>query len=54
LLFAHRDVLRVLIARWIELPAREGRRVYLETASVSILGFDHDLTEPVIRRLNES
>jgi probable phosphoglycerate mutase len=51
-LFAHRDILRVLIARWIELPAIEGRRLFLETASVSVLGYDHDLTEPVIRTLD--
>src|SRR5690349_13849551 len=51
-LFAHRDILRVIIARWIELPAREGQRLYLETASVSVLGYDHDATEPVIRTLN--
>jgi probable phosphoglycerate mutase len=51
-LFAHRDVLRVLIARWITLPATEGRRLYLETASVTVLGYDHDLSEPVIRTLN--
>jgi probable phosphoglycerate mutase len=50
--FAHRDILRVLIARWIELPAQEGRRLYLETSSISVLGYDHDLSEPVIRTLN--
>jgi broad specificity phosphatase PhoE len=51
-LFAHRDILRVLIARWITLDAVEGQRLYLETASVSVLGYDHDLSEPVIRTLN--
>jgi probable phosphoglycerate mutase len=51
-LFAHRDILRVLIARWITLPAMEGRRLHLETASVTVLGYDHDLSEPVIRTLN--
>ena len=52
LLFAHRDILRVIAARWIQLNAIEGRRLYLETASISILGFDHDRSEPVIRVLN--
>jgi probable phosphoglycerate mutase len=54
LLFAHRDILRVVIARWIDLAALEGRRFYLETASVSILGYHHDLSEPVVRGLNEA
>lgn len=54
IVFAHREILRILIARWIELPPIEGRRFYLETASVSILGYDHDPSEPVIRGLNEA
>jgi probable phosphoglycerate mutase len=52
ILFAHRDILRVIATRWAILPAIEGRRLYLETASVSILGYDHDRNEPVIRQLN--
>lgn len=54
LVFAHRDILRVLIVRWLALPAVEARRLDLATASISILGYDHDLDEPVIHRLNES
>ena len=42
LIFAHRDILRVLIARWIALPALEGRRLQLQTASLSVVGYDHD------------
>src|SRR5258706_2696283 len=53
LVFAHRDILRILITRWVALPALEARRLYLETASVSSLGYDHDLDEPVIRMLND-
>ena len=52
LLFAHRDILRILIARWVALPALEARRLHLATASLSILGYDHDVNEPVIRMLN--
>lgn len=52
LLFAHRELLRILAARWIGLPPIEGRRLLLATASVSILGYDHDLTEPVIHAWN--
>lgn len=46
--------LRILIARWVALPAFEARRLYLETSSVSILSYDHDLEEPVIRVLNDA
>lgn len=52
LLFAHRDILRIITARWAELPAIEARRLYLNTASIGILGYDHDLSEPLIRSLN--
>jgi broad specificity phosphatase PhoE len=52
LVFAHRDILRILSARWVALPALEARRLYLATASMSTLGYDHGLDEPVIRQLN--
>lgn len=54
ILFAHRDVLRVLTARWLDMDAREGRRFTLSTASVSTLGYDHDLTEPVVAQWNRT
>lgn len=54
LVFAHGHLLRILTARWIALPALEARRLHLATASVSILGYDHDLDEPVIRLLNDA
>jgi probable phosphoglycerate mutase len=50
-LVAHGHVLRVLGARWIGQPAREGSRLKLDTASVSRLGFEHDV--PVISCWNE-
>ena len=53
LVFAHRDILRILIARWIALHALKARRLHLSTASLSVLGYDHDLDEPVIRVLND-
>jgi probable phosphoglycerate mutase len=53
LLFAHRDIFRVVAARWIDLPAADGRRLYLDTGALSILGYHHTVDEPVIRLWNE-
>jgi len=52
LLFAHRDILRVLAARWILLDPLDARRLYLDAASVSVLGFDHTPSEPILKSLN--
>ena len=54
LLFAHRDIFRVLAARWLGVAAREGRYFYLATASLCVLGYHHDLDEPVIRLWNDA
>jgi len=50
--FSHRDILRILTARWLRLHAVEARRFYLTTASLSILGYHHDIDEPVVRLWN--
>ena len=52
LLFAHRDILRVIAARWVGLPAVEAQRFYMDPASISVLGYDHGPDEPIIRKLN--
>lgn len=52
LVFGHREILRILAVRWIGLAPIEGRRLLLAPASVSVLGYDHDLTEPVIHAWN--
>jgi len=52
LVFSHRDILRILTARWLRLHAVEARRFYLTTASLSILGYHHDIDEPVVRLWN--
>lgn len=40
-LVGHGHFSRVLIARWAGFPAREGRRFFLSTAAISVLGHDH-------------
>jgi probable phosphoglycerate mutase len=43
-LFAHSHVLRVLIARWLELSPVEGRHFVLQTGTLNILSYEHEST----------
>ena len=49
-LVAHGHVLRVLTARWLSLPAADGKLFRLDTGTVGTLGSEH--AEPVIATWN--
>ncbi len=53
LVFSSGHFLRVLTACWLGLNARAAGFWILGTASLSALGYEHDLTEPVIRFWND-
>ena len=55
LVFSSGHILRVLMARWLGLEPSGGRYFKLGTATLSILGYDHNnQTEPVLRLMNQS
>jgi probable phosphoglycerate mutase len=54
LLFSSAHFLRVLAVRWLGKPASAGQYFWLATASLSALGYEHTLLQPVILLWNET
>jgi probable phosphoglycerate mutase len=50
LVFGHGHSLRAFAARWLELPVTDGRHLKLDTATVSVLGWERET--PVVLRWN--
>jgi probable phosphoglycerate mutase len=50
LLFSHGHLLRVLGARWVDLPPTDGKRFALDVGAICVLGWERE--QPVLSRWN--
>jgi broad specificity phosphatase PhoE len=53
LVFSSGHFFRVFAARWLGLAPIAGKYLLMSTATLSIVGYEHTLTEPVIRLWND-
>lgn len=54
LVFSSGHISRVMAARWLNLPVSAGALFLYSVAALSILSYDHDLTEPAIKLWNDT
>ena len=54
LVFSSGHFLRMLAARWTGLETLHARSLMLGTASLSVLGYEHSLSQPAIRLWNDT
>jgi broad specificity phosphatase PhoE len=54
LLFSSGHFMRVIATRWVGLEIARSNLLMLDTASLSALGYEHSLSEPVIRLWNDT
>ena len=51
--FSSGHILRMIAARWLGISPESANHLFLSTASFSVLGYEHGLTEPSILLWNE-